>query len=1389
MKEVSMNRQGKSLLVFLLACLFLPATGHGSGRVVCWGSNDMGQATAPAYATNIVAVAAGQMHSLALCDDGTVIAWGGNADGQGTVPAGLSNIVAIAAGDRFSMALASNGTVRTWGTLPSYITWSSWGIYDLDSIAGGANGGLFLTRSGLADYTIWPTTTLLATDVAAISAGGTQTCLLMREGSVVATLPPPAELTGISAIAVGQAHMLALASNGSAVAWGSNDYGETNVPFGADDLIAISANAHWNLALRRDGSLLAWGAAPSGWSTIANVVGIAAGGSHGVAIVSSNCPPVIVRQPLNQIIGAGSNMTVTVGAVSAMPITYQWQKNGTNLCVTQDGRLSIPGAQLTDSGVYSVTASNSVGTAISRDVTINISSQPPVIAAGFTNTVSLAGETATLSVSVPGWWMSYQWQFQGVDIPGATRSNLVLSNIQMNQAGMYSVTASNPYGTACWSNTVSVLPLAITTQPSDQNGLIYGVNQLMVVASSTAALSYQWQLDGTDLPKATSRKLLVTNSNFGAFGYTVIISNLYGAVTSRVATLTVTQVKGWGDTTTGFINVPAGATNVIDVTGNDSICVALRADKSVAAWGEQPEPGMENLQGITQIAAGFGHCAFLGADGRVRVWDRSPTLTNVPASVTNVAALAKGSGAWHVMALRKDGTVVTWGYSFTGMNTPREATNVIAVSVTAFECLALRGDSTVIKWSTRNGQLTNWPAQFQATDVVGIASAWYGDALLRANGTVVYWSGSPIGSDWAGYTNLVDVACSGHSAITLSDQSVVRDTSTPSQVISNCAAIGGSGFNGFAVVSYGPPVITSPSVDRFVPAGRTAYVRVTAVGARPLRYQWRFNGDDLPGATNQLLALTNIQFSQAGTYSVVVSNSLGLATNDDISVKVIPMMFDLLATNSLTFAGGTASFKAASGGAGPFSYQWRFNGASIDGATNSLLIMTNLSLSDSGLYSVIVSNDYGVVESTNALSVSPFLITNPPVAQCVTPGMDATFGVAVASTLPISFQWRFNGHDIDGATNCILVVTNPPFLAGEYFSSAGRYSVAISNALGGTVSDEVGLYVSKVGAWGYVSNAAAAITAGLTNLIDVGYGPAGLALQDDGTVLRLGDGACPISGVSNIVALGCSTALCEDGTVVSLSGEPIPDGLSNVVSLCNYTALCSDGRVVAWGDNTYGLTNVPPSVTNAVAIAEGLYHRLALRDDGTVLCWGNNQSYQLDVPLGLSNVVAVAAAAYYSLALKADGSVVGWGDYRSGNWGALTTATNLVGLAAGAGFGVGLRADGTVMSCGTNQYGSLAPLSSLRNVVAIRARNSAVYTLCADGAPMLRAVMESPTLDDTGLTVQIPTQSGQVYRLEYSDSLLGTWTPLPLVAGNGRVRVLKDSTAGKSQRFYRVRRW
>lgn len=184
----------------------------------------------------------------------------------------------------------------------------------------------------------------------------------------------------------------------------------------------------------------------------------------------------------------------------------------------------------------------------------------------------------------------------------------------------------------------------------------------------------------------------------------------------------------------------------------------------------------------------------------------------------------------------------------------------------------------------------------------------------------------------------------------------------------------------------------------------------------------------------------------------------------------------------------------------------------------------------------------------------------------------------------------------------------------------------------------------------------------------------------------------------------------------------VPTSLTNAVAVAaDYWGSCSlalrsDGTVVAWGENWSGQLSVPETLTNAVSIAAGWEHCIALRADGTVVGWGTDYGYGVtSAPEGLSNAVAISAGGYHNLALRSDGTVVAWGY----NWAGLTNVpeevTNVVAIAAGEYHNLALLGDGTVRAWGYGGDGQLAIPADLSNVVRIAASSFASFAITANG--------------------------------------------------------------------------
>ncbi len=268
--------------------------------------------------------------------------------------------------------------------------------------------------------------------------------------------------------------------------------------------------------------------------------------------------------------------------------------------------------------------------------------------------------------------------------------------------------------------------------------------------------------------------------------------------------------------------------------------------------------------------------------------------------------------------------------------------------------------------------------------------------------------------------------------------------------------------------SAGPtaPFITGQPPNLSVTEGSNATFTVTADGTAPLFYRWYFNTNTLlTFATGASLTITNAQSASAGTYSVVVSNSLGSVTSTDaiLAVNPPPVAPTISAQpQSLTVTQGqNAAFMVTADGTGPLHYQWYFNtNTLLPDATNSSLTVTNAQDTDAGAYSVVITNLAGPVASPNAfltVLVPPF-ITAQPENQSVVASNNVTFTVTAGGTAPLTYRWYFNTNTLLAyATGASLTITN------ARISDAGIYAVVVSNSVGSISSTNAMLTVSSNG--------------------------------------------------------------------------------------------------------------------------------------------------------------------------------------------------------------------------------------------------------------------------------------------------------------------------------------
>jgi kumamolisin len=250
-----------------------------------------------------------------------------------------------------------------------------------------------------------------------------------------------------------------------------------------------------------------------------------------------------VRAPGGEInAGAPVTMSVTAQILS----TYQWYLNGAAIDGATSSSYSIAEAGVTDSGVYTVVISNSVGTSTYSLGTLAVMGPPTILTQPASKTTA-AGAATMLHVAVVGApTLSYQWYFNGTQIPQATSATLTIAETTPENSGSYTVVVSNPGGSVTSADAVLAVQASdsslITQQP---NSLTVATGSTAVFSVGAASASYQWYENGTAIAGATNAALLLKNCTASST-YQCLVSSQTGAIFSSSANLIVTSTSNPG---------------------------------------------------------------------------------------------------------------------------------------------------------------------------------------------------------------------------------------------------------------------------------------------------------------------------------------------------------------------------------------------------------------------------------------------------------------------------------------------------------------------------------------------------------------------------------------------------------------------------------------------------------------------------------------------------------------------------------------------------------------------------------------------------------------------------------------------------------------------------
>ena len=474
-----------------------------------------------------------------------------------------------------------------------------------------------------------------------------------------------------------------------------------------------------------------------------------------------------------------------------------------------------------------------------------------------------AGNSLTVGVIAAGKApLSFQWQKNGLSLPNATNSTLVLPNAYANEQGDYQVIITNIFGVVT-SQTANVsfprYALANWGDFMDNGYPVVGYHRAHVpqgvddIVAMACAPNF-------DLAASANKKVTYWGYNYyGNSGYPMPLLSFVNSLSN------LTQID---------IGPDYNSTHIMTLTLNGQVSEWWSSSSYIIPPG---------LSGVRAIAAGNTHSLALKQDGTVIGWgaiDYKQSI--VPTGLVGVAAIDAGPD--YSLALKSNGTVVAWGNNNSEQYLPPVGlSDAVAIAAGITHRLALKADGRVVQW----GSLPTWPFGFNVdpppnlSNIVAIAA--YGNAsfAMKSDGSIVAW----------GDTNAFwDFELSGNTGI------------CPISGIPGLTTISAGNSHGMVM---SPLLIKNPPRDQQVAEGGKAVLEVyTASAAEPVNYQWMYNGVPVQGATTPMLVISNAQSSSAGNYSVRVSNAGYLLTSRTAKLRITPLNDTFAAAKLIPGGGG-----------------------------------------------------------------------------------------------------------------------------------------------------------------------------------------------------------------------------------------------------------------------------------------------------------------------------------------------------------------------------------------------------------------------------------------------------------------------------------------------------
>ncbi len=948
---------------------------------------------------------------------------------------------------------------------------------------------------------------------------------------------------------------------------GPATFSATTLPnVGNDDAVVVkyspSGDQIWAFSLGSTGTERALGIAvgPDGQALIGGTfagtidfrgtTATSFGGNDGFVAKLGTVQPGITLQPIGGNVLAGQNVTLTIGASGTGTLAYQWRLNGTNIAGATGATYTIPNATTNAAGTYDVLVTHVYGTATSSPAVLTvIPSTNPLnyewaVRAGSSATGGNGDfgkgviVTASGDVIVTG-------QFNGIASFGATN----LTNGSGSFTDIY-LAKYNATGAVQWVSQITGMwdETSFALQQDAAGNLYVSGRYDTTGILGGLGLVNNGGFEGI-LAKFDPAGTLLWIRQFGASSAPAPgLEHAYG--------LTIDPAGNPVITGTIFANATFGSTTLV-LAGTQDGFIAKYDPSGNLLWARPA--------GSTAFGEGQGLANDAAGNLYVSGYFTGSILSNgvaIPSTGSSDLFLSKyspaGSLIWmrtaggtgqemgRDLAVDPQGNVIMTG-TFTGTATFGQTTLTSAGGTDMFvakydsagNLLWIRSGGGTGTEDSLGADLTTdrmgnvfVTGAFQTTAQLGstaLTSAGSDDVFVAkyAPNGLFLWSHRFGGT---GFDHARGIAVDGSGSVFVSG--AFNNTVTAGTNVLTSA--GGQDAFLFKLAAI-PPVITTQPTAQTIGISQGVTFTVGATGTLPFAYQWQMNGTNLPGATNASFSIPAVIPPNAGTYSVLVGDALGItaSSNATLTVDTSGVPFITTQPQSQTVPQGSAVLLTVDAvGAQPLAYQWRKNGTNLAGQNLFFLALNGTTTNSSGTYTVVLNNSFGSVTSAPAvltvIQIFPPVITNHPASITVRAGSNATFSVAASGTAPFNYQWVRGGNAIPNNDSPTLTITNATL------ADTDTYFVQIFNSAGLATSQPATLTVHAPPVFLSVPQPVAVLQGGTTNFSATASGVPAPAYSwyKDGVRLI---SSPTYSGVitTNLLVLGAQAGQVGDYVVVA----------------------------------------------------------------------------------------------------------------------------------------------------------------------------------------------------------------------------------------------------------------